>query len=147
MWIWADLTSVDEGEQERMREELLTARDVFGFKFPDEEAVFSYLSEENVDLGDVQAEVSAIEIGKLWDLRYELTYEHWSDRADAWTGGEQKDLLRYLYGVADRNQARVLDELKTQLGKAFAEDESGELCYIDRTSSGGDILCLKRRDD
>lgn len=147
MRIWADLTSVDEGEQERMREELLTARDVFGFKFPDEEAVFSYLSEEDVDLGDMQAEVSAIDIGKLWKDRYQFTYESWGEIADAHIGQAEQNFLDYLKGVATDAQARVLDELKSQYGKALAGDEAEDTCYIDRTSAGGSILCLKRRDD
>lgn len=147
MWMWADLTSVDEEGQEQMREELLTAHDLYGFAFPDEEAVFAYLDDTENDLGDTDAEVSALDIAKLWKDRYSHTYEYWSDRADAWIGIEGGELLKYLYGVATSAQTEVLDELKTQFGKALAGDESGEYCYIDRTSTGGGILCLKRRDD
>lgn len=149
MWMWTDRTSVDEEGQEQMREELLTARDLYGFTdIPDEDAVFAYLEDADNDTGDGNKEVSALDIAKLWKDRYQRDYTSWSDRADDWIEDyDGSGLLRYLRGVATDEQSAVLDDLKGQFGKSLAGDESGDYCYIDRTSTGGGILCLKRRDN
>lgn len=154
MFMWADAGSVDDEGREQMREELLAVRDLYHYEFPDEEAVFAYLEDGENDLGvsstveGDDTEVSALDLAKLWKRRYQRDYESWSDRAEDWI--EEYDgsgLLRYLRGVASNEQNTVLDELKDQFGRALAGDESGEYCYIDRLSTGGGILCLKRRDN
>lgn len=147
MSMWADQTSVDGNGQEAMREDLLTVRDQYGFDYPDEEAVFAYLEDGGNDLGDEDAEVSALDIARLWQRRYQTSFDSWEQIADSWLDDHDPDQLwEVLRGLAGDGQAEMFDELKNKLGRDVALGEDPVLHYIDRLGSHGDLLCLKRRD-
>lgn len=147
MGMWADQSSVNEDGREAMREDLLTVRDQYGFDYPDEEAVFAYLEDGGNDLGDEDAEVSALDIGRLWQRRYQDSFDSWEQIADSWLDDhDPEQLWEVLRGLAGDGQDEMFDELKNKLGRDVALGEEPVLHYIDRLGSHGDLLCLKRRD-
>lgn len=146
MWMWSDAGSVDDEGREKMRADLLEVRNRYGFDFPDEEAVFAYLDDDRNDLGDIAETPTALEIAKLWKRRYRETYTSWDEFADTHLGSDAQTALRYLKGAATNEQAQVLDDVKAAYGKAIAEAEEADTCFIDRLSSHGELFALERRD-
>lgn len=145
---WTDLPSVPDEAVEEMREELLAVRDQHGFDYPDEEAVFAYLEDGDNELpGGFEDDWSALEVARLWQRRYQASFDSWEEVADSWLDDHDPDRLWETFrGLAGKSQAEVVDELKNKLGRAIAAGEDPVLHYIDRLASHGDLLCLKRRD-